>query len=1053
MKKILLIIGAVLVLVLGSLVAIPFFFKDKIVGLVKETINKELMATVDFTDVDISLFRSFPNMSVGLKGLSVVGKEKFEGISLLNCERFDLDLNIMSVIQGEQPMSINKIHLEKPTINILVLKDGVGNYSITKPAEAAAEPSHFALKLNEYSISNGEFVYDDRALDFYFQLRNCNHSGSGDMTADIFDFKTKTISDAMTMRYGGTTYFDAIKTDADIMVNADMKNFKFTLKDNEAKLNDFLAKADGWIQIGDLDKTMDFTFSSPQNDFKNFLSLIPGAYSKDFASVKASGKFEMNGFAKGIYNSVNPASPVYPAFGIHLKIDGADFQYPSLPTAVTEINGAMDIKSPTSNFDNMTVDIPAFKMNVGGDPFAGYFYLKTPISDPDIDTKVKGIINLQRWKEALPLESIASMNGIINADVTAKTRMSYIDKKEYEKVNMAGRLGVQGMSVQPVGKPKVVINSLQMNFTPNYVGVDNFTAQLGKSDIVANGKIDNILAYFSPKNTMKGTLFMRSNNFDASEWMTPTAPTATATSSKTSATPVPQADTKASAAAPVFDRFDFTLDAEIKNLKYDIYNLKNLVAKGNFTPNTATLTSFGTQIGQSDINASGVLNNVFPYLFKNEILGGNLKLKSSLLDLNQFMTNDAAKANTTATSAPSQTPSDVEPMRIPRNIELVIDGDIKKMIYTNMNMDNVLGKIVVSDGVASMKDAKMNTLGGSMMMAGLYDSKKEKPSFDFKYDIQNFDFQQAFKTFNTFQKLAPIGNYITGKFNTNMVMSGGLGKDMMPDFNTLTASGFLQTLQAIIIGLKPVQEISNTLNLKEINPLDIKETKNWFEIRNGAVELKPFDMKVKDIMMNITGTHSLANEMNYAIKTKVPRKMLEKGAVGAAANTGINLINKEASKYGLNVAKSEFVNCLFTITGSITSPKVSFKLLGSDGQTVQDQATDQVNALKDKAVDSLKRVGQAKMDEVKKKAEAAAQKAVDSLQRVVNKKVDDAVNKAKDELNKKVEGEVGKATGELGDKVGEKAKEVLGDKAKEGVDEVKKKLENFNPFKKKGGGN
>jgi hypothetical protein len=872
------------------------------------------------------------------------------------------------------------------------------------------------------------------------------------MTADVFDFKTKTLSDAMTARYGGVTYFDAVKTDANITMNADVKNMVFTLKENEVKLNDFLAKADGWVRVGETSQTMDMTFSSPQNNFKNFLSLIPGAYSKDFASVQASGNFEANGFVKGTYSSANPANPVYPAFGMHLKIDGGDFKYPSLPAAVSGINGLMDIKSPGANFDAMTVDIPTFKMNVGGDPFEGFFFLKTPVSDPDVDTKIKGIINLKRWKEALPLESIASMNGIINADVLVKTRMSYIDQKQYEKVNMNGKLGIQNMAIKPVGKPNINISNLQMNFTPNYVGVDNFTAMLGKSDITANGKIDNILAYFSPKKTMKGTFFMRSNNFDASEWMTPapTETTASATKTSTTSAPVPQANAPS---VPVFDRFDFTMDAEIKALKYDIYNLKDVVAKGNMTPSRMTLTDFGTQIGQSDIHASGVLDNLFPYLFKNEILGGNIKLKSSLLDMNQFMTADATAANQTATAAPSQTPAKVEPLRIPRNINLNIDGDLKRVIYTNMDMSNVVGRIEVKDGEAAMHDAKMNTLGGAMLMSGLYDSKKEKPTFDFKYDIQNFDFQQAFKTFNTFQKFAPIGNFLSGKFNTSMVMSGGLGKDMMPDFNTLSAAGFLQTIQAVLVGLKPVQEVANMLNVKELNPMNVKETKNWFDIKNGALELKPFDMKVQDIAMNIQGTHSLANEMNYTIKARVPRKTLEKGAVGAAANTGINLINKEASKYGLNVAKSEFVNCLFTITGGIANPKVAFKLLSGDGQTLESAVTDQVNAAKDKAIDSLKRLGQSKVDEAKQRAEAAAQKAADSLKRVVNKKVDDAVNKAKDEIGKKVEGELGKATGELGDKVGEKAKEVLGDKAKEGVDEVKKKLDQFNPFKKKGGGN
>ena len=59
-KKPLVIIASFLLLSIGALAAIPYFFKDKIIALIKENINESLYATVDFTDVDISLLRNFP---------------------------------------------------------------------------------------------------------------------------------------------------------------------------------------------------------------------------------------------------------------------------------------------------------------------------------------------------------------------------------------------------------------------------------------------------------------------------------------------------------------------------------------------------------------------------------------------------------------------------------------------------------------------------------------------------------------------------------------------------------------------------------------------------------------------------------------------------------------------------------------------------------------------------------------------------------------------------------------------------------------------------------
>ncbi len=127
--------------------------------------------------------------------------------------------------------------------------------------------------------------------------------------------------------------------------------------------------------------------------------------------------------------------------------------------------------------------------------------------------------------------------------------------------------------------------------------------------------------------------------------------------------------------------------------------------------------------------------------------------------------------------------------------------------------------------------------------------------------------------------------------------------------------------------------------------------------------------------MKIGGTHSIANDMNYDVFTKVPRKLLEQSGLGSAANSGLKLLSSEASKVGVNIAQGEFINVLFNLTGSLFSPKVGMKVLGSDGQaSIQDQATATMQATVDKAKDSLARVADKKLQEAKDKAKAEIKK-------------------------------------------------------------------------------
>ena len=100
----------------------------------------------------------------------------------------------------------------------------------------------------------------------------------------------------------------------------------------------------------------------------------------------------------------------------------------------------------------------------------------------------------------------------------------------------------------------------------------------------------------------------------------------------------------ATSSEAAFDRFDFTLDAEMKQVDYDVYKIKDVVAKGNFTPNKLTANQLSAKIGDSDVSASGTITNVWNYLFYNEKLGGKLSLRSNYMNLNQFMTAEPAAA-------------------------------------------------------------------------------------------------------------------------------------------------------------------------------------------------------------------------------------------------------------------------------------------------------------------------------------------------------------------------------------------------------------------------
>lgn len=975
LKRILLILSIFLVVLIGLAFALPVIYKDQIVNMTKEEINKTVNAKVEFKDVSLSLFRHFPNFTFLLENFVVSGKDEFEGVVLAQGEAAEFSIDLLSLFSSTSPISINTVSLRKPEINVLVTENGKANYDIAistderiEETNAETDYSGFKATLKSYGIENAQITYDDKSSGMFMEIKDLNHSGSGNFTIDVFDLKTKTDIAEMTFVMDGISYLKKAHLNLDAIFNIDQKNSKYTLKDNLLKVNALQLNADGFVQLLEQDINMEFSFSSPQNDFKSLWSLIPNAYIAGYEDVKIDGNFNFEGNVKGTYNETT-----LPSFNLKTNISDGNVQYPDLPLGITSINANIEVNSPDSDLDNLVVDIPRMGFRIGDNPMDGKIKVTTPISDPAVNGFINGNLDLGDLAKAFPIEGVDEMKGLIAANIKMNARMSQIEKEDYESVDISGDADITGLVYDMAGLPPVEIESANMAFSPQFVEVGSFTGKLGKSDISANGRIDNILAYFSPKKTMTGKMVMRSNYIYADEWMeeSESAPAV-------EVNPEPQALGAAVEEEPaeIFDRFDFLIDAEINKVDYDIYEITGLTAKGQIAPNRMDIDRFTLMLGESDLKGWGTINNAFDYLFKQGTLGGNINLQSNNFDLNQFMTESGEAPENSGESTVNT--EELEPILVPENIDMKVNADFRKLIYTNMVLREMEGDLVVSpDRSVKIENATAKTLQGDIdMKGGYFTADPEDPKFDLEVNLNRLDFKESFSTFNSFQQIAPIGKFMEGNFTTKMSMNGSLGNDMMPKYNSLNAEGFLHTINGIITDFKPLNAIGNALNIEELQgKLKVKDTKNWFTVKDGKVEVKEFDYALKDLKMKIGGSHSLENEMDYNIKTAIPKKWLDKAGLGNLANEGLKSLGEQASKLGLNINQSEVVNVLVNLTGSASDPKVKFKLLGLDGETsVVDAAKETVSA----AIDDKK-------EEIKKDLSEKAQKLIADAQTEADK--------------------------------------------------------------------
>ena len=441
------------------------------------------------------------------------------------------------------------------------------------------------------------------------------------------------------------------------------------------------------------------------------------------------------------------------------------------------------------------------------------------------------------------------------------------------------------------------------------------------------------------------------------------------------------------------------------------------VMKMNFTTQNVELASLDAKMGNTDIQANGKIENFLQYVFKDDLIKGAFNVTGNLIDLNELMGPESTETAAATPSAAATSTAATGVVEVPGNIDFVLNAKFGKILYTNLTLENLAGGIIVKDKKLSMSNLKMNILGGGVGMNGYYETTNPtRPTAMLNLALDNFDIQTTFNTFNSVQKLAPIGKYAKGMFSASIEdFKVALNNKMEPDLNTAHAHGKLKTNKVSVGGYEPFNKLGDALKIKELKNLEFQNMDVSFEMADGRVKTMPFDVKVNQINANISGSTGLDETIDYKWKMDIPRAMFGKEANSAL--TG--LLGQANAAAGTNISMSEKIKVTINFGGTVTKPTIKTGLKDDGGKSTVEAVKDQVvNTVVDKAneeaqkilddakaqVEKIKAETQAQVDKLKADGYAEADKLVEQASNPIAKiAAKKAAEVAKKEVDKKAQ--------------------------------------------------
>lgn len=877
--------------VLWAIVLIaPTLLSGKISDIVKTEANALLRARLDFEKLGISLIRHFPNASLDLKGLTLVGVDRFEGDTIVAAERISAVVSPLSLITGDG-IVVKKVLLDEPLIHARKEADGVVNWDVMKPTEEPAEEvateavaesastSAFKLAVKDFRINDAVIRYEDDSTKMAFSTEPLNLRLRGDLSAAESDLDLNLTMQRVYFKSGVVTMLSDVELEFDAAIAANLAEQRFTFEKNTLRLNSITLTLDGWAQLLEKESVlMDLKLNTDLVQFKDVLSLIPAFYTKDFRSLTAGGELSLSAWARGQLQGAS-----LPAFELNANVQEGRFQYASLPKAVTDINLTAKVSSPGGLMDRTVVDLSHFGLRMADNKVSATFYGTNLVSDPVLRATVNGKLNLGMIEQVYPLEDM-QLAGIIMADLSAAGRMSDLEKQRYEQLQAKGTFVVEQLGLDMASLPPVKISR----------------------------------------------------------------------------------------------------------------------AAATISPSAMTLGELSVMVGESDLSANGQLKNYLGYLLRGDQLSGRLYVKSEWLNLNQLMesmASDEASATEMPTTTSTET-AEAGVIVVPENLDLSLSTNLKKILFQQMTITDVEGGMSLKDGVLSLDKLGMGLFEGRATASGKYTTTDpENPAFTMNLALKQASFQETFRQLELVQKLVPLFEKTGGNYSLAMDLSTRLDDQMSPVMNSVNASGQLSSASIRLQNIGVLDALAKALNSDKLKLIEAENVLIDFSIKDGRISTKPFDLKMGDTKMTLSGSTGLDQTIDYTAKVTLPEgsttgllSTINVGIGGSFSKPEIKLGLKEAAQEAVKSAVNEQVQKL---TGSET--------LSEEIEKQAENLRQEAHRAGEKLVAAAEEQSAKLVAEASKKgklAEIAAKAAGDKLVKEAQKQADNLVAKAEEQIAK-----------------------------------------------------
>lgn len=849
---------------------IPVLFPGTISDQVKIFANQHLAGKLDYRRTHLTFFRHFPSLTVSVDDFLLKGSKPFQEDTLLAAREVAVGINLKNLI-FDREVKIDEIYVTDAYGNVFVNSKGEANYNVyvSKPSKKPKDTtgSGTSIKLDLIKLKNWNITYRDHAAKVLVDAKGLNYTGRGGLSEDIFDLETDLDIDKLDFSLNRIYYAKQKTLHADLITRINTNALTFVLRKNELRINDLPLKFTGFLSILKDGYNLDVKAASEKTTIRDMISVLPPQYLDWAKDTKIEGNSDLFFNLKGRFSEQQNLKPRLKA---RLLVSDGYVSNGKAPVPMNHLNMDLNVDLPSLDTNQLAIDLKNLGFDLGPNNSFKAVVKTKGLNEMQVKADIKGAVDLQTLDQALGLKDI-DFRGLLNTNIKANGIFS-LEKKLFPKTN--GYLNLKNGWLKtkyypnPIQNINIIANIINTDGTFKSLGVklNPFKFDFEGNPVFVNADLQNfedVLYKVRAKGVLNvGRIYcvFAKKGFDVSGLI--------------------MADLSLNgrqsyATTGQYSKLDNKGNLILKNIKATTEFLPKsfFIKEGNFRFENEKMwfSKFFATYGKSDFALNGYLLNTINYFIERKgTLHGQFNLNSRYVLIDEFMAlknGDNSKKSIEVEYAKVENPKSSGVVIIPKNLDLSLQTNIRKVEFKGLALNHVKGNASVEKGQVYMKNTSFDIIGSKMNIDARYqDESPLTANYDVALKVMDFDVQRAYKEIDMVREMATAAKNVKGIVSIDYKLKGDFDRNMKPIYPSLEGGGIVNLRDVEVKNLKMLSAVGDNLGAKAFNNPDMKGVNIETHIKNNLIHVDKFTFRVSILRPSISGTTSFNGLLDLRVR-------------------------------------------------------------------------------------------------------------------------------------------------------------------------------------------